>query len=101
MPISESSSLANTHLNVGGSEAKHTQAGGSRCLWFQLHHVGCDDIFPKSTGIRQAAQPRGNDGAPTSNTDGSSRESTNRSEERRVGKECRSRWSAYHEKKTT
>src|SRR5438067_4218868 len=23
----------------------------------------------------------------------------NRSEERRVGKECRSRWSAYHEKK--
>src|SRR5690606_40505589 len=25
--------------------------------------------------------------------------SSNRSEERRVGKECRSRWSAYHEKK--
>src|SRR5205807_9889568 len=25
----------------------------------------------------------------------------NRSEERRVGKECRSRWSAYHEKKKT
>src|SRR5689334_25108628 len=24
---------------------------------------------------------------------------TNRSEERRVGKECRSRWAAYHEKK--
>src|SRR5438477_11848275 len=27
--------------------------------------------------------------------------SPTRSEERRVGKECRSRWSPYHEKKTT
>src|SRR5690348_17549924 len=34
----------------------------------------------------------------TKSTDGKN-ESKNRSEERRVGKECRSRWSPYHEKK--
>ena len=32
----------------------------------------------------------------TINTDGSLRDSWTRSEERRVGKECRSRWSPYH-----
>ena len=36
------------------------------------------------------------DGSPASRTESTPAETSLRSEERRVGKECRSRWSPYH-----
>src|SRR6185369_17584684 len=43
--------------------------------------------------------PRAMTAAITANTKAHRKSVATRSEERRVGKECRSRWSPYHEKK--
>src|SRR3712207_9029035 len=52
-------------------------------------HLGCDDQT-----VREAIQAFNARGVAALR--GSHRPKTSRSEERRVGKECRSRWSPYH-----
>src|SRR6266498_1103497 len=47
-----------------------------------------------SSDLRSPARPPSTPATPSSAPPGEGR-----SEERRVGKECRSRWSAYHQKK--
>src|SRR6266850_7223704 len=58
----------------------------------------------KVTGVQTCALPichhgRRHRGAGEGRAGGGRRRRDGRSEERRVGKECRSRWSPYHEKK--
>src|SRR6516164_10183904 len=60
----------------------------------------CDwssDVCSSDLGPRRGAQGTARRVDPKSAQAGSARPA--RSEERRVGKECRSRWSPYHEKK--
>ena len=59
-----------------------------------------DAFFVDKTPVEQApqqqAETRTADSAPTSVATESAEPAGTRSEERRVGKECRSRWSPYH-----
>src|SRR2546430_4070737 len=50
-------------------------------VWFAPHHVGSRRRVANAAEIPEQRAPR---------------DSLRRSEERRVGKECRSRWSPYH-----
>src|SRR5256885_17044070 len=79
------------------SRRRHTRLQGD---WSS--DVCSSDLVPEALGIADVAQQRLVRGlAPTaggSRWRGSGRHGA-RSEERRVGKECRSRWSPYHLKK--
>src|SRR5437016_12033519 len=57
-------------------------------------HLGCTDCHGGNSSVSVASST-----APNSPGYNSAKEKAHRSEERRVGKECRSRWSQYHEKK--
>ena len=48
-------------------------------MWLNQQDMGIDDIFTEDVIYTESWSPQ-----------------YNRSEERRVGKECRSRWSPYH-----
>src|SRR6266487_5645892 len=48
---------------------------------------------------RRRSRPEGRGRSPAATSAGSSQRSPHGSEERRVGKECRSRWWRYHKKK--
>ena len=55
------------------------------------------DIFSmRMTGIEPAGETTTAAAAGETTTAAAAEETTTRSEERRVGKECRSRWSPYH-----
>src|SRR6476660_10295667 len=78
--------------------------GPTRVLFFFQAEDGIRDIGV--TGVQTCALPISTS-APRSPSSAASRRRTwstagvsrSRSEERRVGKECRSRWSPYHQKK--
>ena len=50
-------------------------------MWLNQQDMGIDDIFTEDVIYTESWSPQYNN---------------RRSEERRVGKECRSRWSPYH-----
>src|SRR5688572_31531824 len=66
-------------------------------IWPRLHTKRVASNGP-SRGMRKRASSAPNAAAARDHSRLTTRPRT-RSEERRVGKECRSRWSPYHEKK--
>src|SRR5256885_7328404 len=74
-----SSDLFEDECKRGSSPRSHR--AGARSVWCHLEEVaGCDPAYLVPRRATFALSPTG----------------TYRSEERRVGKECRSRWSPYH-----
>src|SRR3712207_8689308 len=62
----------------------------------RLRHLAADELGLAVSGQLEDAAPR-REHAPVAVADHEGRRRTRvRSEERRVGKECRSRWSPYH-----
>src|SRR2546430_6557188 len=69
---------------VGSAVARYSSSRVTRTRWCGVSGPKCPEHPPCSCTVTTTCSP------PTRSTNGS------RSEERRVGKECRSRWSPYH-----
>src|SRR3712207_2128679 len=82
-----------------GAESYRAERGSARTWILSIvHNRGIDQL--RSLASRRRTQDRVEASAPTSQPSEAFaetwRNSQRRSEERRVGKECRSRWSRYH-----
>ena len=62
-------------------------------MWLNQQDMGIDDIFTEDVIYTESWSPQYNNRKTVKHW---FQEWNTRSEERRVGKECRSRWSPYH-----
>ena len=79
---------------IEGQEASQNEQRKTRRLYLQPHYKGRGAAYIWDTGRFYPAFLCGSDTLKSQNSRHDPR--TVRSEERRVGKECRSRWSPYH-----
>src|SRR5688572_31729350 len=87
---------ANAPYPVMGAEATRLALADAGVGYEMIQQAYAGYVYGDSTCGQRALYQVGMTGIPIINVNNNCSTGSTRSEERRVGKECRSRWSAYH-----